>query len=117
MPVDDRPWLRRLGFVSPEVREALLSTAAVLVVPSPFESLSIALLEAWNHGVPALVNGHCRVLRGQALRSDGALFYRDFDEFSGGLRFLLDDPDRARQIGAQGLSYVDREYRWPHVMG
>jgi glycosyltransferase involved in cell wall biosynthesis len=117
MPMPDRPWLRRLGFVDPDVREALFSSAAVLVVPSPFESLSIVLLEAWNHGIPALVNGHCRVLKGQALRSAGALYYRDFDEFASGLRMLLDHPDRARQIGAQGLSYVDREYRWPHVIG
>jgi len=25
-------------------------------------------------------------------------------------------PDVARQLGQQGLSYVDREYRWPQVI-
>ena len=38
--------------------------ASALVVPSPYESLSIVLLEAWNRGVPALVNAHCAVLQG-----------------------------------------------------
>ena len=116
MPVPDHPMVRSLGYVADEPREALLAHAAVLVVPSPYESLSIALLEGWNHGVPALVNGRCRVLKGQALRSGGALFYRDFDEFAHALRFLLaHDADR-RELGRQGRAYVDREYRWPHVM-
>jgi glycosyltransferase involved in cell wall biosynthesis len=116
MPIPDDPAIRPLGFVDEHVREALLSNAAVLVVPSPFESLSLALLEAWNHGVPGLVNGHCAVLRGQALRSNGALYYRDFGEFAAGLNLLLGNPATARRLGEQGLAYVNREYRWPHVM-
>ena len=51
-------------------------TRALLVVPSPYESLSIVLLEAWNHGVPALVNARCKVLQGQVRRANGGLYYR-----------------------------------------
>ena len=29
---------------------------------------------------------------------------------------LLAHPDIARQLGRQGLDYVNREYRWPHVV-
>jgi glycosyltransferase involved in cell wall biosynthesis len=116
MPIPDDPSIIRLGFVPERVREALLSNASVLVVPSPYESLSIVLLEAWNHGIPALVNGRCGVLKGQALRADGALYYQNYDEFSRGLDYLLGRPDLARQLGRQGLAYVDREYRWPHVV-
>lgn len=116
MPIPDNPAVKQLGFVDLHTREALLSNAAVLVVPSPYESLSMVLLEAWNHGVPALVNGRCSVLKGQALRADGALYYHNFDEFARGLDLLLSRPDLARQLGQQGLAYVEREYRWPHVM-
>ena len=116
MPLPEHPQVKTLGFVDDATREALLSSAAVLVVPSPFESLSLALLEAWNHGVPALVNGRCSVLKGQTLRADGGLSYRNFDEFSRELSYLIDRADVARQLGAQGRAYVDREYRWPHVM-
>jgi glycosyltransferase involved in cell wall biosynthesis len=115
MPVPDHRLLRCLGQVPDGTREALLSNAAALVVPSPYESLSIALLEAWNHAVPALVNGWCDVLKGQALRSGGALYYRDFDEFASGLEYLIGHPAEAGEIGRQGLAYVDREYRWPLV--
>ena len=116
MPIPNHPLLKCVGQVQNDTREALLSNAAVLVVPSPYESLSIALLEAWNHAVPALVNGWCTVLKGQALRSGGALYYRDFDEFASGLECLLTHSADAGEIGRQGLAYVDREYRWPSVM-
>jgi len=85
-------------------------------VPSPYESLSIALLEGWNHRVPALVNGDCRVLEGQVRRANGGLYYRSAKEFSEALRWLLTHESDARTLGAQGLAYVEREYRWPIVM-
>jgi glycosyltransferase involved in cell wall biosynthesis len=116
MPIPHHPSVRSLGFVDEAVREALLSNASLLIVPSRYESLSIVLLEAWNHGVPALVNGRCSVLKGQAIRANGALYYENFDEFARALDFLLDHPDLARQLGQQGLAYVDSQYRWPLVM-
>jgi hypothetical protein len=56
------------------------------------------------------------VLRGQALRADGALYYRTYAEFAHGLRFLLGNGDTARLLGEQGRAYVDAEYRWPRVI-
>ena len=116
MPIPDHPDVKRLGFVDESVRDALLASASMLIVPSRFESLSLVLLEGWNHGVTALVNGHCSVLKGQALRADGALYYHNYDEFARALEYLLAHKDVAIQLGRQGLDYVNREYRWPHVI-
>ena len=55
--IPEHPRIRALGYVSDKVRTALLDHAHAIVIPSPCESLSIVLLEAWNHAVPALVNG------------------------------------------------------------
>ena len=74
------------------------------------------LLEAWNYGVPVLVNGRCAVTRGQTWRADGGLYYRNAAEFEAALEYLLAQPDVARALGAQGRAYVDSEYRWPFVM-
>jgi glycosyltransferase involved in cell wall biosynthesis len=117
MPLPDHPLIRPLGFVDERTRDALLAHAQVLMMPSPYESLSMVLLEAWNHGTPALVNARCAVLKGQVLRADGGLYYRNAAEFAGALDHLLQHPDAARKLGAQGRAYVDREYRWPTVMG
>jgi glycosyltransferase involved in cell wall biosynthesis len=116
MPVPNDAAIKALGFVDDPVREALLSSASILMVPSRFESLSLALLEGWNHGLAALVNGYCSVLKGQAVRANGALYYHNYDEFARALEYLLTHRDVAVELGRQGLAYVDREYRWPHVV-
>ena len=116
LQIPSHPRIRALGYVSDEARSALLTHARVLVVPSPYESLSIVLLEGWNHAVPALVNAHCRVLAGQVTRANGGLCYRSSAEFAETLSYLL-TRDREREIlGRQGLAYVEREYRWPTVL-
>jgi len=116
MPIPEHPLIRRLGFVEAATRDALLANARVLVMPSPYESLSMVLLEAWNHGTAALVNARCAVLKGQVLRADGGLYYQSAMEFAGALDYLLDNREAAARLGAQGRAYVDREYRWPTVM-
>ena len=116
MRIPEHPHIRALGYVSDELRAALLAHARVLIVPSPYESLSIVLLEAWNAGVPALVNGHCKVLEGQVRRAGGGLHYRSADEFREALAYLLDNRGTRDALGRQGRAYVDREYRWPIVI-
>ena len=116
MAIPDHPLIRPLGYVSDVLRDALLAQARALVVPSPYESLSMVLLEAWNRGVPALVNGRCRVLKGQVERANGGLYYGNVREFSEALQQLVQEATLARTLGAQGREYVDREYRWPIVM-
>lgn len=116
MPLPDHADIRYLGFVDESTRDALLQHAVLLAMPSRFESLSLVLLEAWNHGLPAVVNGYCAVLKGQALRANGALYYRNYDEFARCLAVLLERPDVARELGQQGLAYIEREYRWPTVI-
>lgn len=116
MPVPPHPAIVSLGFVDEATRARLLDGALALIVPSQYESLCIALLEGWNHARPALVNGRCRVLKGQVLRANGGLFFTNATEFIAGLRELIERPDMARQIGRQGLEYVDQHYRWPTVM-
>jgi glycosyltransferase involved in cell wall biosynthesis len=116
MEIPDHPRITSLGFVSTEERDALLARARVLFMPSPFESLSIVLLEAWNQGRPALVNGHCQVLKGQTLRANGGLYYLSFPEFTRALDLLLEHPTVADRLGHQGRLYVESRYRWPRVM-
>lgn len=116
MTIPSHPRIHALGRVSDAARDALLQGAAALVVPSPFESLSIVLLEAWNRGVPAIVNGHCAVLKGQVRRANGGLYYRSSAEFGEAVETLRRAEAYRRALGAQGLAYVEREYRWPTVM-
>lgn len=116
MEVPSHPQIRPLGFVPEHLRDTLLGSARTLVMPSPYESLSLVLLEAWNHGVPALVNGGCKVLLGQTRRANGGLYYHHANEFVEALTLLATDETLATRLGAQGRSFVETHYRWPRVM-
>jgi glycosyltransferase involved in cell wall biosynthesis len=116
LTIPDHPRIRALGYVEDAVRHALLAHTRALIVPSPYESLSIVLLEAWNHATPALVNAHCKVLQGQVRRANGGLYYRSSREFQEALSWLLSNDAGRRDLGEQGLAYVEREYRWPTVL-
>src|SRR4029079_15497644 len=116
MEIPRHPAIRVLGVVEERRRDELLSTARVLVMPSPYESLSMVLLEAWRGGGPAPVYGKCKPLRGQTERADGGLFYEQREEFAEALSWFVTHPDEARQFGSQGRAYVEREYAWPVVM-
>jgi len=117
MRIPVHPRIHALGYVPDDLRTALLSQAQALMVPSPYESLSIVLLEGWNRAVPAVVNARCRVLEGQVRRANGGLYYRSARDFEEALRFLLTRSAERDTLGRQGLAYVEREYRWPTVLG
>jgi glycosyltransferase involved in cell wall biosynthesis len=115
LPIPDHPKIRHLGFVSEEEKFALLAASEVLVLPSPYESLSVIVLEAWAMGRPVLVNSACKVLEGQCVRSGGGLFYRGYSEFAEALRRLLADSGLRRALGEAGRRYVAAEYDWDVV--
>jgi glycosyltransferase involved in cell wall biosynthesis len=113
--IPEHPKIRHVGVVSDEEKHALMADAAVLVMPSAFESLSLSVLEAWALGRPVLVNAECRVLEGQCVRSNGGLFYRGYAEFAPALRMLVERADLREGLGDAGRAYVAREYDWDIV--
>jgi glycosyltransferase involved in cell wall biosynthesis len=116
MSIPSHPRIRALGYVPDDLRAALLQQALALVIPSPYESLSIVLLESWNNGVPAVVNAHCKVLQGQVRRANGGLYYRSMREFAEALDYLRAHEQARAALGQSGLAYVEQEYRWPTVI-
>jgi len=113
--IPPHPGVRHVGVVSDEEKHALIAGAAVLLMPSAYESLSLSVLEAWALGRPVLVNAECRVLEGQCVRSNGGLFYRGYAEFAPALRMLVERKDLQEGLGAAGRAYVAREYDWDIV--
>jgi glycosyltransferase involved in cell wall biosynthesis len=115
MPVPDHPRVRHLGYVSDAQKFGVLAGAVALVMPSPFESLSMVALEAWGVGRPVLASARCDVLVGQCLRSGGGLYYQNGREFEAMLDTLLADPALADAMGARGRAYYRAEYSWPVI--
>jgi glycosyltransferase involved in cell wall biosynthesis len=100
------------GFVDEQTKLDATAGAMLFVQPSYFESFSLALCEAWVVRVPALVQGHCEVLVGQARRSGGGIPYTSYAEFSAAVEHLFDDEPLRRQMGENGRQYVLDNYQW-----
>jgi len=116
MEIPATPGIRALGFLSEQHKWDALAACEAFIMPSPYESLSIACLEAWSLGKPVLVNARSEVLAGQCRRSQGGLWYRDPDEFCAALELLLGDAAVRGGLGAQGQRFVAANYRWPRIM-
>ena len=116
MPEPRQEGVRYLGFLSEEEKSTAMAGACAVVCPSPYESLSIVLLEGLALGTPGLVNAGSAVLKEHCLRSNAGLFYADAEEYAEALDLLVRTEGLRRALGANGRRYVDAEYRWSVVL-
>lgn len=116
MPIPDEPFIRFAGQLPDQERSHAVEAATVVVVPSPFESLSIIALEAFAAGTPILVNARSEVLVDHCRQSNAGLYYASREEFVECLRLLMSDERLRVDMGRNGREYVRRNYRWDIVL-
>ena len=113
MPIPVHPDIIPLGFVDDAFKFDALAGCDWLLMPSEFESLSFAVLEAWSAGRPVLVNGSCEVLAGNCRRSNGGLPIASYHEWLSAL--LRISPGEKTALGQNGRCYVRTRYTWQVV--
>jgi len=117
MALPEEPFIRFAGLLSDRERDQALEAATVVIVPSPYESLSLLALEAFAVGTPVLANARSEVLVEHCLRSNAGLYYADRDEFVECLKLMVGDAALRAAMGRNGRDYVRRNYRWDVVLG
>jgi glycosyltransferase involved in cell wall biosynthesis len=105
------------GPVSEQDKWAVLQGATALVSPSPYESFSLAIMEAWAAGLPVVVNARCAATREHAERSGAGLWFSGYAELEVVLDRLVEDARLRRALGAAGQAYVRTHYSWEAVVG
>jgi glycosyltransferase involved in cell wall biosynthesis len=106
--------VRFLGQVTGEPLAALVSQAAVFVLPSAIEGLSIALLEAMAQGTCVLTSDIAENV--EALGGAGYTFASgDAADLGRVLRRLLADAPGREAMGRRAVERVRKAYRWSHV--
>ena len=115
MEIPDHPHIHAVGFVSEAQKNEAIQKAILLVNPSEYESLSLVILEAWQQGIPVVVNGRSDVLAEHCLASNGGLYYTNYDEFVVCLELLLSQQKLRHTLGQQGKQYVKARYTWNTV--
>jgi glycosyltransferase involved in cell wall biosynthesis len=116
MPEPRVPGVRYLGYLPEEEKFAAMAGAQAVLCPSPYESLSIVLLEALALGTPVLASARSPVLLDHCRRSNAGLWYENEDEFSEALALLARDRELGRALGENGRAYVRESYAWPVVL-
>ena len=116
MPIPEEPFIRFAGMLSETERLEALEAASVVVVPSPYESLSLLALEAFTVGTPVLANARSDVLTDHCQRSNAGLYYADRDEFVESMKLLMSNPDLRAAMGRNGRAYVRSNYSWNVIL-
>jgi glycosyltransferase involved in cell wall biosynthesis len=116
MKLPRHPALVPLGFRPEAEKWDALAGAAALVMPSPHESFSFVILEAWTQGTAVLATARSPVLRGHLERAGGGLLYDGTaTDFARQLDAVLADEVVRKQWGERGRAYVEARYRWPTI--
>lgn len=103
-------WLKRLNFVSDQVRDALYEGARLFVYPSLYEGFGLPPLEAMLHGVPTIIGDAAtlvEVTRGAALIAN----VEDRQSFALELSQALQDESWRSTAATAGRS-VAEGYTW-----
>lgn len=115
MGVPNHPDIKYLGFVSDEEKYAGIAGAEYLWLPSEFESLSISLLEAMALGIPGLVNGKCKVLKGHCKKSGAGVYYDDYERVEQVLLGFSNHQSEYKKMSQKAKEYVKTNYQWDIV--
>ena len=117
MPLPEEPFIRFAGRLSDQERLQALEAATVVVVPSPYESLSLLALEAFAVGTPVLSNARSEVLVEHCHKSNAGLYYADRDEFVECLACSSPTSACAPRWGATAATTSAQNYRWDVILG
>ena len=116
MPLPEEPFIRFAGYLPDQERVQALEAATVVVVPSPYESLSLLALESFAVGTPVLANARSEVLVEHCRKSNAGLYYADRDEFTEALKLLVGDHRLRATLGRHGRQYIRENYRWDVIL-
>ena len=112
IPADIASEVIDLGFVDRQDKYDACAASLCLCQPSTHESFSIVIMESWLAGRPVLVHENCDVTCAFAQESNSGLYFKDFFDFEGAVKYYIENPDTADTMGRTGREYVLERFTW-----
>lgn len=84
--------------------------------PSVNESFSLSIMESWLHSTPVLVHEKCQVTKNHCEKSNGGLYFSNFEEFESCINYFLQNKDKSKIFGKNGNQYVINNYSWNKII-
>lgn len=104
------------GSISLAEKDLFMRNALALVNPSEFESFSMVVIESFANKTPVIVNGKCKVLAGHCTRSNGGLYYINYEQFAKEVDLLYNDNLLRDNMGKNGEKYAIENYSWNNIV-
>jgi glycosyltransferase involved in cell wall biosynthesis len=99
-----------LGYVTEDEKYFLIKNSTFLINPSPMESFSIIIMEAWLFKKAVIVNSMSDTMKNHCLRANAGLYYTDIYDFLETLNFFIQNPNKRNMMGENGKRYVEENY-------
>lgn len=105
------------GFISEEMKYTFLKNSLAIIMPSLYESLSLATLEAMIERIPIIVNKNCDVLYNHVLDSKTGKTFSSKEEFFQALKnYIHINSSDLEKEGEKAREYVLKKYSWKKVL-
>jgi glycosyltransferase involved in cell wall biosynthesis len=102
------------GLVKGNTKRVLLGGSDMFVLPSRHEGDSIAIKEAMQAGLPAVITPGCHFPMA-AERGAAIVVELDVEELTTGIRDLLANPVRRAEMGTRGRQMVEAFFTWERI--
>ncbi len=110
----ESPRIRLLDWIAGDQLDELLTNAALFVLPSDLEGLSLALLDAMGAGICVLTSDIPE--NRELIQGVGFTFRRgEVNDLERMLRLLIADPGLRTRAGQAGRRRVAEQYLWPEI--
>ncbi len=108
--------LRFTGHVGEEEKDRIYAESWVMALPSLKEGWGLVVGEAAMHGTPAVAYRSAGGTRESIADGESGLLVDTQEEFTAGLRSLLTDDVRRRELG-EGARELSHRFTWDHAQG
>jgi glycosyltransferase involved in cell wall biosynthesis len=119
--VDDLKWRAAAserviftGWLDGEKKDAVLSAASLLALPSHQENFGLCVMEAFSHSVPVLLSPHVNLAEEIVLANAGWVATVDKDALQTRLAEALDDEEERARRGRAGKQ-LSQKYSWENA--
>ncbi|MDE1725693.1 MAG: glycosyltransferase [Thaumarchaeota archaeon] len=103
-------------FLSKEDLNDAYSAAFLTCQPSLNESFSFSIMESWLCSTPVLVHGNCAVTTDHCIKSNGGLYFTNYEEFEECINYFLENPDESKIMALNGKNYVLNNFEWKKIV-
>ena len=103
------------GFVTGELKSALLETADLFVLPSYYENFGIAVAEAMVAGIPVVISDQVHICQDISGSESGWVGTTNTESIADLIREALKYPEERQRRGLQARKYALLNYSWDAI--